>query len=84
MLDYFSKEIELKKELYITARMVQAQDGVSVESDTLGALLYPLKVILFALDAVIKPERYHEFGIALHVDKRTRNRLFLAYEPKIN
>ena len=43
--------------------MVQAQDGVSVESDTLGALLYPLEGDTFALDMVIKPERYHEFGI---------------------
>lgn len=38
VLDYFSKEIELKKETLYNCKMVQAQDGVSVESDTLGAM----------------------------------------------
>ena len=42
--------------------MVQAQDGVSVESDTLGALLYPLEGDTFALDMVIKPERLNHLG----------------------
>ena len=31
VLDYFSKEIELKKETLYNCKMVQAQDGVSVE-----------------------------------------------------
>ena len=63
-------------------QMVQAQDGVSVESDTLGALLYPLEGDTFALDMVIKPERYHEFGIALHVDKELETGYFLRMNPK--
>ena len=46
-----------------------------------GALLYPLEGDTFALDMVIKPERYHEFGIALHVDKELETELFLTYEP---
>ena len=62
--------------------MVQAQDGVSVESDTLGALLYPLEGDTFALDMVIKPERYHEFGIALHVDKELETGYFLRMNLK--
>ena len=82
VLDYFSKEIELKKETLYNCKMVQAQDGVSVESDTLGALLYPLEGDTFALDMVIKPERYHEFGIALHVDKELETGYFLRMNPK--
>ncbi len=54
MLDYFSKEIELKKETLYNWKMVQAQDGVSVESDTLGALLYPLEGDTFALMILAK------------------------------
>ncbi len=31
---------------------------------------------------VIKPERYHEFGIALHVDKELETGYFLRMNPK--
>ena len=62
VLNYFSKEIKLKEEILYNCKMERKQNGISIESDTLGALLYPSEGDTFALDMVIKPENFHEFG----------------------
>ena len=82
MLNYFSKEIKLKEEILYNCKMERKQNGISIESDTLGALLYPSEGDTFALDMVIKPENFHEFGVALHVDQDLEKGYFLRMNPK--
>ena len=82
VLDYFSEDVKLESEEVYNGRIENTGTGSKLTSDTLGALLYPVKDDTFRLDMTIIPGRQHEFGIALHVDKDMETGYFLRLDTK--
>lgn len=79
--EYYS-QIEEKKPVTVYHGSVENEgEMLTLNSETLGAALYPVSGDCFSLELHFKVKQAHEFGIALHVDEQMETGYFLRMDP---
>lgn len=78
--DFYSEICEKRALTTYRCRTEATKESVKLESDTLGAALYPVEGDRFSLEMDIHVEEACEFGIALHTDEGMEKGYFLRMD----
>lgn len=80
MAQYYDMELTNGLPLTYQCELCNVKEGLRMESQMLGAVLFPIPEDRFSLELIIHVERAHEFGIALHTDEGLEKGYFLKLD----
>lgn len=80
--NFYDCPVDLKKETGYNTNIIEIENGISVESETLGAGLYAVPDDCFSIEMDVSIDEAHEFGIALHSDQKMEKGYFLRMNQK--